>query len=539
VNELAVITQSVEWFGALIKLQGKIMAAGKKVMNEPTPEDTSRSNVAMTAAAVGKIMPISAAERERVESGVQMAQNQFLESLELPGCVAAIEAVRQDPQFAGPEMFGKAQYGAAYLAHAAVRRAFMCGVSSGQQTQSNAWFVEQLIAHRDARLQTKFQVYQGDTENVKSSIEKFVRMTLETPGTNKVPASQWQRKGELWIVDCAYQLLGKRAESGGWRYLRPGNFEQLIEMVSRMHHMCEELMPSVFTDEVLAETVAQIEGYENAYKSVETGARVYVGMDPCEATVAYFDQWTAYTYFCLAKELAVFKQDATYLVAIPDMRCYWGPTGTRNGDVTFLALTPGSRALRVNAQRRYSELERGDPLAGRYREGYRRAENAEQTKTATFSALTWGKLLIDAEEGRQEEKADKRNPDNTGAGAGKGGGKETTEHRQCYQYPEGHCKFGDKCKFWHGDKPPGKRGQAGGRGFPSGDNHGYCWDFQQYGECNADQNCRFWHGDQPPGKRWGGDILGDRHTEDPNEGEHESYFQEVENEESIDVNKLD
>jgi len=130
VNELAVITQSVEWFGALIKLQGKIMAAGKKVMNEPTPEDTSRTNAALTAAAVGKVMPISAAERERVESGVQMAQNQFLESLELPGCVAAIEAVRQDPQFAGPEMFGKAQYGAAYLAHAAVRRAFMCGVSS-------------------------------------------------------------------------------------------------------------------------------------------------------------------------------------------------------------------------------------------------------------------------------------------------------------------------------------------------------------------------------------------------------------------------
>ena len=81
------------------------------------------------------------------------------------------------------------------------------------------------------------------------------------------------------------------------------------------------------------------------------------------------------------------------------------------------------------------------------------------------------------------------------------------------------------------------RQEAGG--LPSGDNHGYCWDFQQHGECNADQNCRFWHGDQPPGKRWGGDILGDRHTEDPNEGEHESYFQEVENEESIDVNTLD
>ena len=41
-----------------------------------------------------------------------MAQNQFLESLELPGCVAAILAVRHDPQFAGVEMFGKAQYGA-------------------------------------------------------------------------------------------------------------------------------------------------------------------------------------------------------------------------------------------------------------------------------------------------------------------------------------------------------------------------------------------------------------------------------------------
>jgi hypothetical protein len=211
-------------------------------------------------------------------------------------------------------------------------------------------------------------VYQGDTEYVKSNIEKLVRMTLETPGINKIPASQWQRQGELWIVDCAYQLLGERAESGGWRYLRPGNFEQLIEMVPRMHHMCEELMPSVFTAEVLTETVAQIEGYENAHKSIETGARVYVGMDACEATVAYFDQWTAYTYFSLAKELAVFtwvfKQDAKFLVAIPNMRFYWGPTGTRNGDVTFLALTPGSRALRVNGQRRYSELEQGDPLAG-------------------------------------------------------------------------------------------------------------------------------------------------------------------------------
>ena len=30
--------------------------------------------------------------------------------------------------------------------------------------------------------------------------------------------------------------------------------------------------------------------------------------------------------------------------------------------------------------------------------------NAGQTKTATFSALTWGKLLIDAEEERREEK---------------------------------------------------------------------------------------------------------------------------------------
>ena len=64
VTELVVITQSVEWFGALIKLQGKIMVAGEKVMNEPTPEDTSRTNAALTAAAVGKVMPVSAQERE-------------------------------------------------------------------------------------------------------------------------------------------------------------------------------------------------------------------------------------------------------------------------------------------------------------------------------------------------------------------------------------------------------------------------------------------------------------------------------------------
>ena len=129
-----------------------------------------------------------------------MAQNQFLESIELPACAAAILVVRQDPQFARAEMFGKAQYNAAWLAHAAVRRAFLCGVSVGQQNQSNAWFVEQLIAHRDARLRKKLQEYTGDTDNVKSDIEKFVRMTLEIPGSNKVPASQWHRQGELWIV---------------------------------------------------------------------------------------------------------------------------------------------------------------------------------------------------------------------------------------------------------------------------------------------------------------------------------------------------
>ena len=67
-NELAVVTQSVDWFGVLIKLQGKIMTAGKIVMGDPTEEDKSRSNAALTAATIGKVMPISAAERERVES---------------------------------------------------------------------------------------------------------------------------------------------------------------------------------------------------------------------------------------------------------------------------------------------------------------------------------------------------------------------------------------------------------------------------------------------------------------------------------------
>ena len=64
VNEVVVVTQSVAWFGDLIKLQGKIMAAGKGLMNEPTAEDTSRNNAALTAAAVGKVMPVSAQERE-------------------------------------------------------------------------------------------------------------------------------------------------------------------------------------------------------------------------------------------------------------------------------------------------------------------------------------------------------------------------------------------------------------------------------------------------------------------------------------------
>jgi hypothetical protein len=49
-----------------------------------------------------------------------------------------------------------------------------------------------------------------------------------------------------------------------------------------------------------------------------------------------------------------------------------------------------------------------------------------------------------------------------------------------------------------------------GRGVPSEGNKGSCHDFQQYGYCNWGQNCRFWHGEQPPGKRRSRGITGDR-----------------------------
>ena len=58
--------------------------------------------------------------------------------------------------------FGVVQYVEAQNIHAAVRKALLIGVKLGQVDQTDAWFLSQLIQHRDARLELMYKTFTGD-----------------------------------------------------------------------------------------------------------------------------------------------------------------------------------------------------------------------------------------------------------------------------------------------------------------------------------------------------------------------------------------
>jgi len=88
--------------------------------------------------------------------------------------------------------------------------------------------------------------------------------------------------------------------------------------------------------------------------------------------------------------------------------------------------------------------------------------------------------------------------------------------QQCFTFAEtGDCKFGDQCRFAHGDEPPRERrgfgggfrdgGSRGYGGFRDGGSRGYggerdggrgnkiCYNFRDRGECNRGADCKFSH----------------------------------------------
>jgi hypothetical protein len=321
-----------------------------------------------------------------------------------------------------------------------------------------------------------------------------------------------------------------------WRYLRLGNFEQLVKMVERMHEMCVEMIHEVFTADLLVRNVDQIWAFETAYKCRDEASsyRGIVGMTENDATVAYFDQWVAFTYYHFSAEVTSYKTDASLTMDFPTIKFYLGEPGEKNADPDFLKLLLAQKARVLEARQRLLEIKKGDSVVGQQKVGFRRVRKVGSANVKTFSSEFWGKTTREREAvvpGAFVDPSNKRDPDPDGKGGGKGGkggknkaGKGGKGGRgedgwdvpsegnkgSCHDFQQyGYCNWGQNCRFWHGEQPPGKRGEDG-RGVPSEGNKGSCHDFQQYGYCNWGQNCRFWHGEQPPGKRRSGDITGDR-----------------------------
>jgi hypothetical protein len=302
-------------------------------------------------------------------------------------------------------------------------------------------------------------------------VKKFHHLMQVEPGKNGVDKGAWARKGELWIVDCAFQLLGQRQSIDMWRYLRPGNFEQLVKMVERMHEMCVEMIPEVFTVDLLERNVAQIWAFETAYKCPDeaTSNRGIVGMTEAEAMVAYFDQWVAFTYYHLSAEVTAYKTDASLTMDFPTMEFYLGELGEKNADPDFLKLLPVQKARVLEAQQRLLEMKKGDSLVGQQKVGFRRVRKAGSANVKTFSSGFWGKAIREREagvSGASVDPSDKRDPDPDGKGGGKGG---------------------------KGGKNKDGKGGKGGRG--------KCFQFEQKGSCNWGVDCRFQHGGSPAEKQ--------------------------------------
>jgi hypothetical protein len=273
-------------------MQAKLRDAGKLVLGLETMAGKSAQDAATTAAAVSAVIPVTDSERTKVDTLIQIEQTALLQSLQLNAVAVGLRALRADPRFAPTVRpcitFGVVQYAEAQNIHAAVRKALLIGVKLGQVDQTDAWFLSQLIQHRDARLELMYKKFTGDLMGASVEVKKFHHLMQVEPGKNGVDKGAWARKGELWIIDCAFQLLGQRQSNDMWRYLRPGNFEQLVKMVERMHAMCAEMIPEVFTADLLERNVAQIWAFETAYKCRDeaTSHRGIVGMNEAEATVA-------------------------------------------------------------------------------------------------------------------------------------------------------------------------------------------------------------------------------------------------------------
>ena len=377
-NTVEVMVGDVEWFSALVKMQIKIRDAGKFVLGMETVAGKSAQDAAQTAAAVSAVIPVTDSERTRVDTLIQIEQTALLQSLLLQVVAVGLRTLRADPRFAPTVAtcitFGAVQYAEAQQIHPAVRKALLIGVKPGQVDQTDAWFLSQLIQHRDARLELLYKKLAGDLAGASVEVKKFQRLMQVEPGKNGVEKGAWARKGELWIVDCAFQLLGQRQGNDMWRYLRPGNFEQLVKMVERMHEMCAEMIPEVFTADLLKSNVDQIWAFETAYKCRDEASsyRGIVGMNEAEATVAYFDQWIAFTYYHFSAEVTAYKTDASLTMDFPAMKFYLGEPGENNTDPDFLRLLPAQKARVLEVQQRLLEMKKGDRLVGQQREGFRR-----------------------------------------------------------------------------------------------------------------------------------------------------------------------
>jgi len=75
----------------------------------------------------------------------------------------------------------------------------------------------------------------------------------------------------------------------------------------------------------------------------------------------------------------------------------------------------------------------------------------------------------------------------------------TEDRQQCFNFRDnGDCRFGDGCRFWHGDVAPGKTQSNFGGNRPRGP----CYQFQADGFCRFGDDCRFSH---DPNQQGGGD----------------------------------
>ena len=165
-NTAEVMVGDVEWFSALVKMQIKIRDAGKFVLGMETVAGKSAQDVAQTVVVVSVVIPVTDSERTRVDTLIQIEETALLQSLQLQVVAVGLRTLRADPIFAPTTAicitFGAVQYVEAQQIHPVVRKALLIGVKPRQVDQTNAWFLYQLIQHRDARLELLYKKLTGE-----------------------------------------------------------------------------------------------------------------------------------------------------------------------------------------------------------------------------------------------------------------------------------------------------------------------------------------------------------------------------------------